>query len=432
MIDQVRSFIVARFQRITRSIAFYPTVLALGFVLLAIFMRSVASAELTRYANEVMPFLIIRDADVSLSILMTLVGGIISLMVFSFSMVMVVLSNATANLTPRLLPRLIENRRNQIVLGLCLGTILYDILVALDYGPSSDTDRPPSLAVALAVVFGIVCMASFVSFIHGVSRNVQVGAVLLDVHGEATAAIEGVLERNLRAGAEAAPPPHDDWVRVTSERAGFFQGVDPGGLRKFADDNDARIVITAQRGAFLLPGDEIARVEPGVGLQVGRPALHSLFGFDMNELTHQYFVHGFERITEVALKALSPGINDPGTALISIDYLKHLFTLTLATHGWEVLPGDAEGGKTRVWLALESWSTLLERTWTSLYNYAKDDAAVVLRMLTALEEIAPRVPAGQEARAEMIIRLTEPLRPRFEELRYARSATGEEADAGQG
>ena len=417
MIRSIHVFLRRRYLAVTRSIAFYPTLLAVLFLTLAVLMRDLASEDLTSAAEEVVPYLLIRDRDVALGLLTTLIGGIISLMVFSFSMVMVVLSNATANLTPRLLPRLVESRRNQLVLGLYLGTILYAIVVALDL---ADGGAALALAVALAVVFGIACLVSFIVFIHGVSEKVQVGEVLRSVHEEAVASLEGVLDRKAAAGASSVPPAHEHWERLDAREAGFFQGVDAADLRAFATEHGTHVAVTARRGSFLLPGDELARFAPTGRLVTGIPGLDSLFAFGPTELTHDYYVHGLERITEVALKALSPGINDPGTALVAIDYLKHLFTLALATHGWEVLPASEGDPGPRVWLRLEPWAALLERTWTSLYAYGKDDPAVLARLEDTLAEIARRVPREQPERSSALRRLAAPLGERRRSVSYAR------------
>ncbi len=352
--------------------------------MIAVVLREVDGEPLLEYVNETVPFLLIEDRQVSLSLLTTLIGGLISLMVFSFSMVMVLLSNATSNLTPRLLPSLVGSRRHQVVLGFYLGTILYNIIIAMGFGLATGDKASPSVAVAFAIVFGIICLALFVSFIHGVSKSIQVGVVLDEVHERTIAAITGLVERN-QAYTLSEAPDYSLWTPLYAPTSGHFQSIDDSTICRTALKHRTRIVIPTRRGNYVLKGQVIAYAEPAHLPDDINDEFSANWVFSRTERAEEYFAHGIERITEVALKGLSPGINDPGTALTSLDYLKHIFVMALATGNWEVI-GKKE--QALVWLYVTPWEELVRKHLTAIYSYGKADQQVVARLREVVEALS--------------------------------------------
>lgn len=105
-------------------------------------------------------------------ILGTLVASTISLMVFSFSMVMVVLNQASSNLSPRLLPGLITVKDNQVVLGFYLGTVCYCLMLILNIHPNAETARIPAFGILIGMCLGLSCLGFFTYFIHWISQAI--------------------------------------------------------------------------------------------------------------------------------------------------------------------------------------------------------------------------------------------------------------------
>jgi len=175
---RLKNYILAVYRSILSSIAFYPAIITAGFLILAIAVLAMENYGVSDYLLEYAPFLVINDADTARTILSTFIGGLISLTVFSFSMVMVILSQASSNYSPRLLPELITNKRHQIVLGFYLGTIVYAILVLISILPDGNEYTLPGFAVLLGIVFGVSCMGMFVYFIHSISQEIQINFIL--------------------------------------------------------------------------------------------------------------------------------------------------------------------------------------------------------------------------------------------------------------
>jgi len=376
------------FQRITSSIAFYPAVFSVVFILLAIALRRLDSMEINEAVKEALPSLLIENRDVSLSLLTVVIGGLIPLMVFSFSMVMLLLSNATANLSPRLLPSLVGSRRHQLVLGFYLGTILYCIIIAMGLGLEGSEDQPLGISITLAIFLCIGCLAVFITFIHGVSRSIQVEAVLEDVYERTLKSLQRVAKREAKWSSDEAPD-FEKWAPLLTQTVGFFQAVDEEAVAAFAKTHDTAIAITAIRGAHVLKGDELGRVRRGNLSEKQCEALFALFTFTPTEHTDHYFVHGITRIVEVAVKALSPSTNDPGTAVTAIHYLKHLLSESLKIGDWECVEDKDE--QPRFFLRVEAWENLLNRYFTSIFEYGKGDPHVVNHLGGLLDALEPRL-----------------------------------------
>ena len=163
---QIYFKILTFFNVVKSNIIFYPALLAaIGFNF-AFLMLYLEKKGVSNKFLEIFPQLVIENGDTALTLLSVCIGGLISLMVFSFSMVMLLLSQASSNFSPRLLPGLISDKRHQFILGFYLATILYNIFILFAIEPSSKKYSLPGLSVLLAIIFTIICLIAFIYFIH--------------------------------------------------------------------------------------------------------------------------------------------------------------------------------------------------------------------------------------------------------------------------
>ena len=146
------------YQRIIHSLAFYPTLIAIGFFLLCLLTMAIEYQPWMMALKGHFDLGLVRNADNARLILGTLVAGILSLMVFSFSMVMVVLNNAAASLSPRVIPGLISSKGHQKTLGIYLGSILYALLLITTI-EQGNSDRVPSLGVLIKNAANLITWA---------------------------------------------------------------------------------------------------------------------------------------------------------------------------------------------------------------------------------------------------------------------------------
>ena len=305
-------FLKKLYRQILASIAFYPVLISFGFLIFALIITSFESVEVVNELKERIPYLIIRDPDVAQTILSTLIGGIFSLTVFSFSMVMVVLNQASSNYSPRLLPGLISNKKHQIILGVYIGTLLYNVLILISLGASDISKNSVGLSTMIAAIFGIVCVSLFVYFIDTISKSIQIYNIIDKI----SASSDNFLEEKIEKQEESSGESH--WWRVIrSNKTGYYKGFDSSLMSDYFEENKNVLEILPYKDQHIWEGMPIMHIKE----KVPDDELKSLllcFHFSPDKHEDNSYTGGMIKLMEVAVKAMSPGINDPGTAIDAV------------------------------------------------------------------------------------------------------------------
>src|SRR5690606_23665036 len=150
-----------------------------------------------------------------------IITGLISMMVFSFSMVMLLLSQASSNYSPRLLPGLISDKSHQIILGIYLGTILYCIFILFSIQPTGDKYQIPGFSVLLGIVFTVACIYAFIYFIHNISENIQISKILDRIFLTAQTNLTALIEEENEG--KVPFPETKEWKKYYTEECGYLQ-----------------------------------------------------------------------------------------------------------------------------------------------------------------------------------------------------------------
>ncbi|MCB0468002.1 MAG: DUF2254 domain-containing protein, partial [Aequorivita sp.] len=314
------------FNTIESKIAFYPTLFAISGFFVALLMIYLEQQGVSRKIMDIFPLLMVEDGDTALTVLSACLGGLISLMVFSFSMVMLLLSQASNNYSPRLLPGLISDRRHQVILGIYLSTILYNIFTLFSIEPSEDKYTLPGFSVLLGIVFTIVCLVAFIYFIHNISQSIQINNILDTIFEYAEKRLQSLIESE--KGQIKNFPDVANWYEYKAGRSGYFQNISIKNILRICEDEETRIYITIPKGLFVLKNSIFLKSEKQLDEKVVDSIISNI-SFARGELVEDNYILAFKQITEIAVKAMSPGINDPGTAINAVDYLTDLFALRM-------------------------------------------------------------------------------------------------------
>lgn len=360
----------------TSSIAFYPTLISLLFLVASFVMLIVEDQEVTKFILENFPQLVINNSDTARAILTTLIGGILSLTVFSFSMVMILLNQASSNFSPRLLPGLISDRRNQIVLGIYLGTIIYNIFILISIDSSDTSNTSNGFSVLIGIVLGVFCLGMFVFFIHSISTSIQISNILRSIYDQAARRLT-YLREHQDSSRSILIEVKDNWTTICAKKGSYFVGVDIDGLLEFAEKHNTSVLICQSKGTYVLPGHEIIKHNK----ELSKKDLQILESYILMSTTlsdQDNFVLGMQQITEVGVKAMSPGINDPGTAVMTIDYLSHLFALRMRLLDKRFYYVNQQ---TTIELKVVSFQELLYRTLAAYRLYCKHDVILMKKLV---------------------------------------------------
>jgi uncharacterized membrane protein len=202
-------WLLSRSKRLFNSIAFYPAVIAFFFLGVSVLMVLLDSSELGKSIKSRWELLRLQDASTARSIISAVAAGIISLTVFSFSMVMVVLNQAASQMSNRVLDKLIGNRFQQFILGFYIGTIVYALFLLSTIRDIDDGIYVPSLSTYLLILLTITDIFLFIYFLHYITQSVKYNIVIDRIHDETKKSLTHTCrldtEPEIKEGVEGIP-----------------------------------------------------------------------------------------------------------------------------------------------------------------------------------------------------------------------------------
>ncbi len=373
------------YSRITGNVAFYPSLIAFMGLLLGLLMSYIEQEGATTYLLETLPALVVNDADTARTLLSTFIGGIFSLMVFSFSMVMLILNQASSNYSPRILPGLIANKRHQFVLGFYIAVIIYCIIILLSIEPQETKNQLPGFAVLVGIVLSIHVLAAFIYFIHSISQAIQINNIINRIYKVSRDRIEQLIDKESEPKEIAVFKDSDSWQSHTTKFSGHLNDIALDSLVDFCNDHSCKVSLLVPKGSFVLDSTKIVRVNKDLD-EDALKALRSCFGFSRSEIVKNNYILGFKQLTEIAVKAMSPGINDPGTAITCLDYLTELFVLRMQKRDNSFVTD--QDGVALISLRTINFKELLYFIFASLRQYCKEDFIMLHKMLQCLSYLS--------------------------------------------
>jgi uncharacterized membrane protein len=366
------------------GIALYPTLIAVGLFflsLLTLYIDERSPGLLLGYEIPIKNILYPASARTLLGVI---AGGMISLMVFSFSMVMVILSQTSSNYSPRLLPNLIGQRSKQIVMGFYIGTIAYTFTVLTSIDSKLYAFGVPTLSIIFTSLLSLVCLALFVSFINEVSKDIQIGNIINHVYRDTLHAIRYEKEKETYVAAATLPDTRG-WTEVASPRSGYLNAVSKRFFLRATRRFDLTVTLCVPLGKFINRLDPLFLTSRPISDKEREELMNALVFRHQEDISQQYG-YGVKHLTEVALKALSPGINDPGTAVQAIDRLTDLLVEVLSVSGQKILTDKQQ----RLRLIYEplSFAEMLYLSINAIREYGQGDFIITLKLLTLLYTVS--------------------------------------------
>lgn len=369
-------------KKLESKIAFYPTLYSLTGLVFAFFMYYAENKGISSYLIDNIPLLVINNTQTAFNILTTFIAGLISIMVFSFSMVMVLLNQASSNFSPRVLPGLISNKRHQKILGIYNATLLFCIFTMVGIEPDGGENQLPGFSVLLAIVFMVICLGAFIYFIHSISQEIQVHNIMQRLFDEAKNRLDQLI--NSEKNSNQKFPDTDNWTIYKSPETGFLQDIVLDPIIKFAKENNNQFEIITIKGQYVYKDKPLFKSKTKLNDE-SLEELFKYFHFSRDEIIEDNYVLGFKQITEIAVKAMSPGINDPGTTIIAIDYLAELFQIRMCKNDISILFDDSQP---LVKINSVTFKELLYFVLAPIRTYAKHDVIIVNKLINMFQHLA--------------------------------------------
>jgi uncharacterized membrane protein len=364
------------------SFWFVPSVMAVASIVLAYVMVQVDTAD---WARGVRLWAAV-GVDGSRQVMSTIAGAMMTAASLVYSMTLVALTLAAQSAGQRLLQELMGNRAMQVSLGLFLATFIYALLVlrAIAGGEAGDV---PNLSVAVAIGLAILSFAWLIYFIHSLAESMQTHTIVADVAAQLVVALRTRLQRGEPQPVE--PPPGPGAV-ICVTATGYVEMVDEDRILSAACRHDARVHMRVRPGHFVIAGDALAELWGGdAAAERMRDAVRGAVMIGPRRTAAgdpEYLVH---LNVEIALRALSPGINDSYTAMACLDHLAGAFAEALAC-GLRSPQRADDSGRVRLELYPTSLADLIRAAFDPIREASAANLPVGLRVLEALARMRAR------------------------------------------
>jgi uncharacterized membrane protein len=358
------------------------------------------SALVDREALARFPRLFGAGAPGARSMLATIAGSIITVAGVTFSITVVAVAQASTQYTPRILRNFMRDRPNQIVLGVLAGVFVYCLVVLRTIRGSDELEFIPAIAVLVAVALAVVAIGFFVFFIHHIAETLESGSILARIGRETVEAVEHLFPEAL--GEEIANTASTPaltalqqlaWQPIPAATTGYVQGVDEDGLLAYAEKRGAVVRMERGIGEFVVAGTPLVSLAGRSANGDQAMEVNALFTVSSYRTVDQDAAYGIRQIVDIALKGLSPGVNDTTTAVSCVDHIGAVLTRLAPRRVAE--PYRLAAGQLRVVAKGPSFESLLKASLDEIRQNAAGNVSVLARLLTMQEPLARLVTSEQ-------------------------------------
>ena len=343
------------------------------------------------------------------SLLSTIAGSMITVAGVTFSITIVTLTLASSQFGPRLLRNFMQDKGNQIVLGTFIATFIYCLLVLRSVHSAGEEVFVPDLAVNFGLVLALTNLGILIYFIHHVSASIQadrvVAAVYQDLEKHMQRLFPEAAERECResscddTGDGSAEDNYDSTCDLVAPRSGYLQAIDIESLLTMAAENDALIRIHRRPGKFVVADEPLATVQSvSCCDEALAEVLVRAFIFGTQRTPEQDAEFTIDQLVEIAVRALSPGINDPFTAIACIDRLGAALC-GLANRAFPSPYHYDSEGSLRVIAPAATFAGFANTAFDQIRQYGRASAPVTIHLLETLTTVARQAHRPEQGQA---------------------------------
>ncbi|HOO69199.1 MAG TPA: DUF2254 domain-containing protein [Bacteroidales bacterium] len=370
---------------------FVPVVIITGAVLLAIGFIYLDGA-ITFSQTGPGRFFLVNNPDSARSILSTISGAMIGVAGTVFSVTLVALTLASSQFGPRLIKNFMYVRLNQIVLGSYISTYLYCLIVLNAVKESSENYFIPSLSILFAIIAAIFNIILLIVFIHRIAVSIQADKVISDIASFISKQVTVLFPEKMGDEPEAGQDLHVDEQKASYQTvlsvkcpcSGYFQYVDSASLLALITKNHAMLELHYRPGDYLIDNLEIGKLYTDKPLDPDQIAqLLSCLVIGKTKTAQQDLEFSIHQMVEIAARALSPGVNDPYTAIACIDHL----SATMCYLAQVKFPSKYrvdENNNLRVIANSLDFEGVLDAAFNQIRQFAAGSTAVIIRLMEVL------------------------------------------------
>ena len=352
------------------------------------------------------------------NVLSTIAQSMLTFTGLVFTVTMLVLQQASSQLSPRVLRTFLADRQNQVVLGLFVSTFVYTLVVLLDVrAAGSGTSFVPGLSVWISFLLLGAAVIAFVYYINHMAHSLRASTVIANIAADTVASIErtyptrpdGPVDDPTTAERLDKLRESLEWRIVDAPQAGTLTDFDPGGMLRIAQAAGVVVELLAAVGDFVPSGTPLMRVgteqEPTAGEALDSELLTAI-AIGRERTMHRDPAFGFRQLVDVASRALSPGVNDPTTAAQALDRL-HDLLLRLVERPLPSPIYTADDDSARLIVHHRSWAYYVRLAVEEPRLYGAAHVQVVERLRRLLVSLVEHAPADRVGVVRVELNLVE-------------------------
>ena len=393
------------------SVWLRPLLWILAIFVLAVVLLRIDTVLLETKVVLTAPWIFIDSGEGARTILGALATTLLTVAALAFSVLMLAVVQTANAYSPRVLREYLEDAGNQNVLGILLGTFLYTLLVLRRVQDTEASVFIPTVSVSVALVLSIISVLFFIYFINHVALSIQVPSIVRRIHEEAEEMLQHLFPDGVGrpwTGTGEPPLPQGEPLQLLARRSGYVATVAGDTLLQAARARGAVLRLEKTVGEYVFRGGLLVTVWPGGGELDEELAetVHGAISLRDERTTFQDLNFGLQQLTDVALRAISPAVNDPRTVVHCLNAAGALL-VDLASRG-PVSPYRLdESGALRLIAWGPDLKSALDTALLQLHPYLMVDPYVVRRLLDIYVELAASVgtEAGRALVAEHLARI---------------------------
>ncbi len=375
---------------------FVPVLMILGGLLLGYLVNRLDDHYAGR--TDSLPAWLHRGGAEDIRVLLaTVASSLIGVLALVLTITIVALQLASTTLGPRLLRAFVRDPITQVTIGSFTATFAYSLLVLADL---SGNDDAPHAGATLALALALTCLVLLVVFIHHIATSIQVTSVVARINRDLHRAIaerRAEVQRAqaghdptalAEAAAEIGPRIDAEGIDVLSRWSGFLETVDHPGLVAAASARGAVIRLRYRPGQFVMAGTALATIWPGEHASVLADPVEDALAVGDHRTLREDLGFAVDQLVEIALRALSPAVNDTFTGLTCVDWLAEALR-ALAPIPVDWVANADPGGTVRVIDEPLTYSHLVLAAFDQVRHAGASNPAVAERLLRSIERLGP-------------------------------------------
>lgn len=390
-------------REIRSALWFRPAIFCLVAIAIAV---AIAFFD-TSIERGAVPWLPEIDLSTVRDLLKLLAGSMLTVATVTLSVLMLVLSLVAGQASPRAVPELMADPVTQNALGTFLATFVFSLASLMLFGLGATTGAGITLTLIAGLVYVATAVRYFVQWIGHVANSLKLNRMIDQIHAQARSVLDTYLSMERAENGIAERPTSSDGRALSPDRTGYVQFVDLEAMDSVAEDKDLWIDLHVREGSFVHPGQQMMTVH-GLSDEGGAPEDRLrravAIGFERSHKGDPLL--GFELLAEVACRALSPGVNDPQTAITSVQYVSGLLCQAGAVAPQVYPPGTSHKG--RVQIEWPGFDSMIKRSLPPIVRDGAGFFEVLTTVLKGLDDLAATCdPAYLDHLAEICRRVRE-------------------------